>query len=293
MTDDRTRIFESHRGLLEGLAYRMLGTLADAQDVVQETWLHWKRADLAGVRQPRAWLVTVCTRLALDTMKSARARRETYVGAWLPEPLVDERAIDPAEQSQIDDSISLGLMLALEKLSPEERAAFLLHEIFAYRFDEIAGILNKTPSACRKLASRARASIRDGGPRFEASADEHQRLLEAFIRAARAGELDVLKSVLAEAVELHADGGGKATVVSNLRGAEAVARFFVRIWAGKTRKQEPVSVVTRWFNGVPGILIYEGGQLATALSLGIRGGRIHCIYAQRNPDKLARFERAG
>ncbi|HEX2101589.1 MAG TPA: sigma factor, partial [Candidatus Synoicihabitans sp.] len=142
MTDEYTRIFESHRCLLEGLAYRMLGTLADAQDVVQDTWLHWKRAELAAVRQPRAWLVTVCTRLALDTVKSARVRRERYVGAWLPEPLVDERVANPAEQAQVDDSISLGLMLALEKLSPEERAAFLLHEVFAYPFDEIAGILN-------------------------------------------------------------------------------------------------------------------------------------------------------
>jgi len=289
--DETTRIFEEHRRLLEGIAYRMLGTLADAQDVVQDTYVKWSRANQREIRDPRAWLVTACSRLALDVMKSARVRRETYCGTWLPEPFLDEGAVNPAEQTRIDDTVSVALMLALEKLSPLERAAFLLHEVFACSFEEIAAILGKAEAACRKLASRARVAVQAEKPRFQASPGEHQRLLDAFLKAAYAGELNQLKSILTESVQLHADGGGKVeTATEVLCGAETVAQFFVRVLHGRRSARDTAKVLTRWFNGVPGVLIYENDHLVVALSVAIESGAIHRIYALRNPDKLAAFE---
>ena len=287
--DEKTILFEGNRRLLEGLAYRMLGTLADAQDVVQETYLKWQYADLARIENARAWLVTVCSRLSLNVLNSARARRESYVGPWLPEPYIDDRAVDPAERARIDDSVSVALMLALENLSPAERAAFLLSEIFDYSFDEIAAILGKSSAACRKLASRARTSLKAEKPRFTATPDEHQRLVGAFLQAARSGDLDTLKSLLAGSVELHSDGGGKVQAVPEiLRGLDAVGGFFARIgpayWAPAS-----VTIVPHWFNGVPGVLIYNEGRLNTALTVAIANGRIAALYALRNPDKLAPF----
>lgn len=289
--EDSARIFEEHRRLLEGIAYRMLGTLADAQDVVQDTWLKWSRADTSAISEPRAWLVTVCSRLALDVMKSARRQRETYYGTWLPEPFLDEHAMSPAERHHIDDTVSMALMLALEKLSPAERATFLLHEVFGYRFEEIAGILGKSVAACRKLSSRARTAVRTTNPRFEATPGEHQRLLDAFFKAAYAGDAGKLKSLLAESVELHADGGGKVdTVAQVLHGADTVSAFFARVLHPR---RDQMRIVTRWFNGVPGVLVYENGQLVTALSLAIEAGAIHRIFALRNPDKLEAFHEYG
>lgn len=285
--EDSVRLFEQHRRLLEGIAYRMLGTLADAQDVVQDTWLKWSRADASAISEPRAWLVTVCSRLALDVMKSARKQRETYYGTWLPEPFIDEHAVNPAGSHHLDDTVSMALMLALEKLTPPERAAFLLHEVFGYRFEEIAGILGKSVAACRKLASRARSAVRAAKPRFEATPDEHQRLLDAFFKAAYAGDVGALKNLLAESVELHADGGGKVeTVAQILLGAEKVSSFFAGVLHPR---REEMRLVTRWFNGVPGVLVYENNHLVTALSLAIESSTIHRIFALRNPDKLAAF----
>lgn len=288
--DEKTHIFEEHRRLLEGIAYRMLGTLADAQDVVQDTYLKWSRANSSEIENPRSWLVTVCSRLALDVLKSARVRRETYIGPWLPEPFLDEPA--PDAKLRTDETVSLALMLALEKLSPAERAAFLLHEVFGYSFEEVAAILNKSSAACRKLASRARAAVQADKPRFQATPEEHQRLLDAFLKAAHGGDLNRLQTVLAEAVELHADGGGKAvTAPEVLRGADAVASFFLRVMHERKPPGATTEIVTRWFNGVPGVLIYEAGRLVVALSVAIQSGRIHRIYALRNPDKLAAFDK--
>ena len=288
--DEKTQIFEEHRRLLEGIAYRMLGTLADAQDVVQDTYLKWSRADASTIDNPRSWLVTVCSRLAMDQLKSARVRRETYVGPWLPEPFLDEPA--PDDRLGTDETVSMALMLALEKLSPAERAAFLLHEVFGYSFEEVAAILNKSEAACRKLASRARAAVQADKPRFQATPEEHQRLLDAFLKAAHAGDLNRLQTVLSEAVELHADGGGKVpTAPEVLRGADAVAQFFIRVMHERRPDRASNEIVTRWFNGVPGILVYEDGRLVVALSAAIESGRIHRIYALRNPDKLAAFEK--
>jgi len=287
--EGKAQIFEEHRRLLEGIAYRMLGTLADAQDVVQDTYLKWSRADISEMENPRAWLVTVCTRLALDQLKSARVRRETYVGPWLPEPFLEEPP--PDVRLRTDETVSLALMLALEKLSPAERAAFLLHEVFGYSFEEVAAILKKSEVACRKLASRARAAVQAGRPRFRATAEEHQRLLDAFLRAAHAGDLQGLHVVLAESVELHADGGGKVVTAREvLCGVDSVAQFFIRVMHERRPERSAIEFRTRWFNGAPGILVYEDRRLVVALSAAIESGRIHRIYALRNPDKLAVLE---
>ena len=281
--------FEEHRSLLEGIAYRMCGVLADAQDIVQETHLKWSAADQDAIRDPRAWLVTVCSRRAMDLMKSVRMRREMYVGTWLPEPFLDRSEPNPAEQIAIDETVSVALMLALEKLSPAERAAFLLHEAFAYGFPEIARILGKSAPACRQLASRARTAVRAEKPRFKTTAEEHRRLLEAFFDAAHSGNAERLQTLLAESVELHADGGGKVkTAPEGLRGREAVAQFFLGIWRGSA-----VRIAPCWFNGSPGLLIYLEGRLMAALCIGVESGQIHRIYALRNPAKLAPFGNLG
>jgi len=284
MDDD---VFEDHRGLLEGIAYRMCGTLEDVEDIVQETYLRWRKMDRTTIREPRAWLVTVCSRLAMDYLKSARMRRETYVGTWLPEPYVDDRAEDPAERARIDDTVSVALMLALEKLTPPERAAFLLHDVFGYNFEEVAGILGKSVPACSKLASRARVAVREGRPRYESTPEEHRRLLETFFEAAHTGEAGKLKALLAESVELHSDGGGRVkTAPEGLRGPEAVARFFLAIWR-EAPAAESVHIVPCWYNGGPGVRIFQGDTLAASLSLAVEDGVISRIFALRNPEKLA------
>lgn len=289
--DEHARLFEQHRSLLLGIAYRMTGALADAQDVVQDTWLKWSRAEISEMREPRAWLVTVCSRKALDVLKSARVRRENYCGVWLPEPFHETAGEDNALFSRVDESVSMALMLALETLSPAERAAFLLHDVFGHGFDEIALILGKTSAACRKLASRARASVQAAKPRFETTVEDHQRLLDAFLKAAYAGELLELRTLLAESVEFRSDGGGKVSALTDvMRGVDAVARFFVGVMHRRPRAHEGRKLIPCRLNGAPGMLIHEGGSLVTALTIGVQEGRIHAIYAVRNPDKLRGVE---
>lgn len=280
--------FEEHRRMLEGLAYRMTGELAEAQDIVQETWLRWHRAETETIREPRAWLTAVCTRLAIDRAKSARVRRETYVGEWLPEPLVEEPG--PDDRLQIEDSVSIALMLALEKLTPAERAAFILHDTFGYRLEEVADILDKSEEACRKLASRARAALKVERPRFHAAPEEHRRLLTGFLKAARSGELRALEALLADSVELHADGGGRVpTAPGILTGPAPVAAFLIAVWERARRDGMDFEITERWFNGGPGAVIFAGDQPLAALRLEVEPGAIHRIYAMRNPEKLAAF----
>ncbi|MEN3942856.1 RNA polymerase sigma factor SigJ [Prosthecobacter sp. SYSU 5D2] len=289
--EEQARLFEQHRSLLLGIAYRMTGVLAEAQDVVQDTWVKWSRAELAKVRDARAWLVTACSRQALDVLKSARRRRESYCGVWLPEPFHETTEDGGPVAAGVDESVSMALMLALEKLSPAERAAFLLHDVFGHEFDEIAVILGKSGPACRKLASRARAAVQAARPRFETRVEDHQRLLEAFLKAAYAGELQELKSLLAESVEMRSDGGGKVSALPDImRGVDAVARFLVGVMHHRPQAHEGRRLVPCRFNGAPGILIHEGGRLVTALTIDVEAGRIQAIYAVRNPDKLRGLE---
>jgi len=288
---DVSQTFESHRHLLEGIAYRMLGSLAEAQDVVQDTYLRWSRAPHAEIESPQGWLVTTCSRLALDVLKSARVRRLEYVGTWLPEPFIETSAA-PDESSEVDDTVSVALMLALEKLSPAERATFLLHDVFGYDFSEVAQVLGKTDVACRKLASRARNRIQAEKPRFEPSAAEHRRLLEAFVNAARAGEMDALKALLVESVELHADGGGKVSSVNQvMRGSDPVSRFFLAVIRDRSAEGDPYELRHGWFNGAPGLAVFQKAEPIVAYSLDIdpETHQIRKVYALRNPDKLEAF----
>ena len=221
--------FEPHRRRLTGLAYRMLGSLADAQDVVQEAWLRWSAADRAEVRDAGAYLARTVTRLSLDHLRSARARRETYIGPWLPEPVIDEASLGVTEDNDAALDVSVALMLALERLSPLERAAFLLHDVFDASFEEVASAINRTPEACRQLAARARRHVRDARPRFAVPPDEGSRIAKAFHDATISGDATALSRLLAESVVLTSDGGGHALTARNpIRGRDKVVRFVLQ-----------------------------------------------------------------
>lgn len=295
MLDERTEIFEKHRRTLEGLAYRMLGTLAEARDAVQETYLKWHETDLDALNNPRSWLITVCSRIALNQLKSARKQREIYIGEWLPEPFPDvpaDDSDDPAVQTELNDTVSVALLLALEKLSPMERAAFLLHDIFELSFDEIAQALGKSSVNCRQFATRARKRIRENRPRFVATPEEHRLLLDGFMSAVRQHDLENLISLLAADIELYTDGGGKVQALPKiLHGAENVASFFVKIFSHFHREGVVIRIKPQRFNNSLGVLIFEDEQLATALTIETHLGHIHRIYAVRNPEKFSGFLR--
>lgn len=279
--------FEAHRSFLVRLAYRMLGSVSDAEDIVQDAWLRWHEAATEAVDNPRAYLARITTRLCLDQMKSARSRREFYVGAWLPEPLIASLADSSAPDDDLDAPIAL--MLALERLSPLERAAFLLHDIFEMEFGEIARMLERSESACRQLASRARQHVRiDMPPRNALPPETSARFAKAFFEASHRDDPSALHELLAEGVTLHSDGGGKVLAVLNpLLGADKIARFFGGIFRKLAKSQqaatsyEPVRV-----NGMPGYVSLERGETLQVTALDIRNGRIAAIYIIRNPDKL-------
>lgn len=283
--------FETHRPHLLGIAYRMTGSLADAEDLVQEAWLRWQAADRAGIESPRAYLATVVTRLALDHLKSARVRREQYVGQWLPEPAPESLfagELSPEQRAEVHDSLSYAFVVMLERLAPLERAVFLLRDVFDYDYREIAEVVDRSEPACRQVLHRARARLAEARPRFECGYQQRLRLLEAFTRAASVGDMDALTAVLAEDVVAIADGGGKrASAINPIRGADRVARFF----AGVTRKEvyDRVALVT--VNGVPAVAISRRNRLVDLVMVEPgEGGRIVSVFVLRNPEKLARLE---
>ncbi len=277
--------FEAHRRALTGLAYRMLGSRAEAEDVVQDAYLRWHSADRSAIREPRHYLGTVVTRLCLDRMKSARARREIYVGQWLPEPVVDE-AFDDETAGDLAHDISVALMLVLERLTPLERASFLLHDVFGLEFAEVARALGRREDSCRQLAARARTHVEEGRPRFAASREEGHRLAAAFQKAAASGDIAVLQQILAEEVVLYTDGGGKrAAALNPIYGADKVVRFF----AGVARKNTALATAElrpAIVNGLAGFVVREEDGAIDTLAFAHRDGRITAIYATRNPDKL-------
>ncbi len=271
------------------IAYRMLGSVADAEDVVQEALLRMHRVEAEGERieSRRAYLSTVVTRLAIDELRSARARRETYVGEWLPEPLVEvPREPGPAEQAELAESLSVAFMVLLESLSPEQRAAFLLHDVFDYPYGEVAEIVGKSETSTRQLASRARRAVAARRPRFEASREERDQLADRFFAAVIDGQLAELERLLAEDVELHGDGGGRAPALARvLSGASLVARTLVG-W-GRIAGRVQASARQLDINGQPGALIVdEEGRVISAISLEIRDGGISAIHSVVNPEKL-------
>ncbi|MCB5174560.1 sigma-70 family RNA polymerase sigma factor [Microvirga lenta] len=272
--------FRPLRPRLVRLAYRMLGSMAEAEDIVQEAWLRWHGADRAAVRDPAAFLSRTVTRLCLDHLKSARVWRETYIGPWLPEPVFD------GDAEEGGDDLSLSLMMALERLSPLERAAFLLHDVFGVGFDEIAATLGREPAACRQLAARARRNVRAARPRFPVPEDEGQRMVEAFFAASRSGDLQGLQALLAENVVAYTDGGGiKNAALNPLLGIRRVAGLLVGV-ARKTGFVKPPVLYRGLINGLPGFATLEAGDTLQTTALQIEGGRITAIYVVRNPEKL-------
>jgi len=281
--------FARARPRLLRLAYSELGDLGEAEDVVQEAWVRLERTGAESIDDLDAWLTTVVGRLALDALRSARAQRETYVGPWLPEPVVSSGAEDPADRVTLDESVSYALLALLEQLSPAERTAFVLHDVFEVPFGEVAAVVGRTPEAVRQLASRARRHIARQRPRFEASADEHHRAVRAFAQAVAEGDLAGLVSVLDPDVVWTSDGGGRAIASRKpLRGADRVARA----WVALSRKAiEPVATPIE-LNGQLGLLIAGADGNRSVLSFMVDGGRIARIDVVRNPEKLRRVVRA-
>ena len=269
--------FELLRPKLMRVAYRMLGSVADAEDMAQEAFIRWMSADLSEVREPEAFLRRTVTRLCLDQLKSARRRRETYVGPWLPDPVVEEEE---------EEDVTLPLMLALERLSPLERAAFLLHDVFGLGFEEVAETIQRDPATCRQIAGRARTHVREARPRFYVEKQRGRALAEAFFAASRNGDMKTLGAMLAADVSLHADGGGKRpTATEPVLGFDAVMKLFETL-AVLLQKNASKLVRTGFVNGLPGFITLEAdGELQTT-ALEIEDGKIAAIYVVRNPDKL-------
>jgi len=276
---DSAAFFTARRPRLQRIAYRMLGSVAEAEDVVQDAWLRWHGADREAVREAEAFLVRTVTRLCLDVLKSARIKREQYIGPWLPEPF-----IDPAEEE--DDDITLPLMLAMERLSPLERAAFLLHDVFDMEFDEVAEAIGREPAACRQLASRARAHVAQARPRFPLAQDRQQEIAAAFFAASRSGDLAQLRQLLSNDVVFYGDGGGKRPAMLNaIFGQDKVLRMLQAF----TRKGgwDAANVLRMaTIDGLPGRITLEGDGMLQTTALEIDNGRITAIYVMRNPDKL-------
>ena len=259
------------------IAYRMLGSVADAEDIAQEAFIRWMRADRTDVLEPEAFLHRTVTRLCLDHLKSARVQRERYVGTWLPEPLVE---------NEVQDDITLPLMLVLERLSPLERAAFLLHDVFGMEFDEVAKSIDREPPACRQLAARARMHVRDARPRFAVEKERGLRIARAFFDASRSGDMGTLAALLAADVSLYADGGGKrpasAEVIVGIDNVMRAFAFFVTL----LREMPSRLVGVELINGLAGFITLEAdGELQTT-ALGIESDKISAIYVMRNPEKL-------
>lgn len=279
LPEQRLADFEAQRPRLLRLAYRMLGALSEAEDVVQEAWLRWSRIE-DSIDTPAAYLTRIVTRLCLDQLKSARARRETYVGAWLPEPLMGT-----TEDEAIADDVTLTLMMAMERLSPLERAAFLLHDVFDTPLAEVAATLGRAPAAVRQLASRARRHVQHARPRFNMSAEEADRIARAFYAASTSGDVTVLTNLLADEVAIYSDGGGKVIALRNIiHGADRAIRLF----QGVARKSayRPRFLHAVLIDGLPGFVSVDRGRVLQTTALDIRAGKIAAVYIVRNPDKL-------
>lgn len=277
MPENAALDFDMLRPKLRRVAYRMLGSVADAEDVVHEAFIRWMKADRSNILEPEAFLRRTVTRLCLDELKSARHQRETYVGIWLPDPLMEEE--------QVED-VTLPLMLALQRLSPAERAAFLLHDVFGLQFEEVAATIDREPAACRQLAARARLRIREAKPRFQVEKQQGVALAEAFYTASRVGDMSALRTMLAADVSVHADGGGKRpAAMEPVMGLDAVMQLHQYL-AGWFRENESKLVRVGFINGLPGFITSEAdGELQTT-AVEIEDGKIAAIYVVRNPDKL-------
>ncbi|MFE9705108.1 RNA polymerase sigma-70 factor [Streptomyces sp. NPDC005930] len=283
-----TDVFEEHRPVLLGVAYRMLGRLADAEDVVQEAWLRWSGADRSGVREARGYLVRVTTRLAIDRLRQVKARGETYVGPWLPEPYATDfgdAVQDTAERAVLADSVSFAVLVVLESLSPLERAVFVLREAFGYPYAEIAAMLERGEAAVRQLAGRARKHVEERRPRYDVDPAQRRDLTERFLAAAANGDMAGLLATLAPDVRLVGDSGGRAKApLRVLESSDKVARFLLGV------ARQGIPDATFHFlevNAGPALLVRSGGKPDSMVQVDVADGRIQSVYVIRNPDKLA------
>ncbi len=282
--DNHTATFNSIRPRLYGIAYRMLGSRAEAEDILQDAYLRWHEADNSGLRSAEAWLVTVVTRLCIDRLRSAKLEREAYVGPWLPEPLVSIEPPTPEQLIELASDVSIAFLTVLERLAPEERAAFLLRQVFDFDYPEIAAMLGKTQAACRQLVHRARERVQRDKPRFSVDRQSHLRLLEKFMAAAKSGDRACLNELFAEDAMLAGDGGGKVVSVNRiLHGADRIAWLYhvvARKFGARAEYRQAL------INGEPGLLRYIDGRLDSTISLVTDKTHILAIYTIRNPDKL-------
>jgi RNA polymerase sigma-70 factor, ECF subfamily len=278
-SQDAAAVFDPLRPSLVRVAYRMMGSVAEAEDVVQDAFLRWLDVDRDAVREPAAFLRRVVTRLCLDRLKSVRRERETYVGTWLPEPVVE------SGEDELDD-VTLPLMMALERLSPLERAVFLLHDVFGLGFEEVAATIGRDPAACRQLASRARAHVRADRPRYPVARERGFEIAEAFFAASRDGEMERLRALLAADITIYADGGGKASAhTAPVAGLDNVMRLFAT-FASVFAVSRSRLVRYGFINGLPGFITIERGDILQTTALEIEDGRVVAVYVVRNPDKL-------
>ncbi len=280
----RIEVFERHRSLLFSIAYRMLGSVADAEDIVQEAYLRWREVPETEVRSPKSYLSAVVTRLSIDRLRSAQARREEYVGPWLPEPLLSEGGEDGGDPTELDEFLSMAFLVLLESLNPVERAVFLLREVFDYDYEEISRIVGKSEDNCRQIARRARQSVVARRPRFERSPEQEERLTRQFVEACTSGDMESLVSLLSSDVTLWSDGGGKvAAAPYPIYGPERVARFLVGVL-----RTVPPGFFARpaWVNGGPGVVGYVDGRPTAVVALDVAKGRLRGVRIVVNPEKL-------
>lgn len=283
--------FEPYRPLLFAIAYRMLGSVVDAEDIVQETYLRYSAADRASIRSPKAFLTTVVTRLSIDYLKSARNQRESYIGAWLPEPLLTkpgaESVDEPADLMAINDSLSTAFLVLLERLNPVERAVFLLREVFDYDYETVAGIIGKSESACRQALHRARAAIQTGKPRFHSTAEEHRQVFTEFLQACAQGDVRGLEALLAADVTALSDSGGKASATTRpVQGSKAVGALLLGLF-----KRAPANVEYEMaeINGRSALLVRQDQVAILVMMAEVVEGKITALWSMRNPDKLQRI----
>lgn len=282
----RLATFDQYRGLLFSIAYRMLGSVADAEDMLQDTFIRWQQSAEGEIRSPRAFLVTIVSRLCINHLQSARVQREEYVGQWLAEPVVTDPGSDPFGMIKVDESLSMAFLVLLERLTPVERAVFLLREVFEYEYSEVAAVLGQSEANCRQILRRARQHVSTMRPRFEVSKQKHSDLLERFLEAVGNGDTKGVVALLSKDMVLHSDGGGKAIAVPNaVRGADNVARGIL----GGIKRLVPRTLVRRLtrINGEPGLINYLNGKPHSVLTVHAVGDRIQTIYIVTNPDKLS------
>jgi len=282
--DNATLIFNRLRPRLQGIAYRMLGSIAEAEEVVQDVWLRWHEAAREALDNPDGWLVTVATRLAIDRYRAVKVQREHYVGQWLPEPHLTDSPSSPEQILERADELSLAFLMVLERLSPEARAAFVMREVFDADYADVARTIDKSEAACRQLVSRAKAQLKQARPRYEVPPDTHERLLRRFAEALTGQDFSVIRELLDDEAELIGDGGGRVPAFAHLAGGQRIAQLF---FAASLRHRGAVRIEVVKLNGEWGLLRFIDGELESAQAIETDGERVVRIHSQRNPDKLA------